>query len=160
MKNIIIIIVTFLIYINCNREIEKNANIIFLENAIEHAIVTNKIPDYNYLFNNNPFGDSIIITSCEDSIYNIIKEIQKFKLKVMSHDEICQLAFALDEDSLSAPNFLEVYSLSTKSQENVRINIGCTCVIPNWGAFNNKKTGEPGDPSKLGKCGFAFLCGG
>jgi hypothetical protein len=163
MKPLILLITTFLILNSCSYEQKENEvkdELILLNKAIEHAIITDTIPDYIYLFNNNPYGDTIIITSENDTIFSLLKDIDKYKLKLLTHDEICNLAFSIEENGgFITPNFLEVYKLWIENT-NGGIIIGSNCVIPNFGAFDNKMTGMPGDSSRIGKCGFGFLCGG
>jgi hypothetical protein len=159
-SNISFILIVLPLFIQCMRVEDSKKNI--LELTLDIAINKKNIPDLNSLYRNKDiFGDTFIISSRNDTIYKLLKNLHGFKFKVMTLNDICNLALEMEkeDDWFVFPNIVLIDEIKVSNNHAIS-KIDIVCVITNPGVGFNHLTGEPGDSSRYGTCEFAQFLGG
>lgn len=124
---------------------------------LDSSFYRHNLADMDRLYENNPFGDSIIFKVDSTIIEHIPTE---YKIKLLTQDQICSLATQLGNDTLPFANFLTLKYFK-KADTTYEIAIQNTCVVPLFDKTGKQTFGFGMTKQNPGmKCMFGFLCGG
>ena len=125
--------------------------------VIDSAFYRQRLPDFNSLQSNNPFGDTIIFKFDSILVGHLPRDL---KYKFLTQDEICSLATQHYNDTTYFCNFLELNSFK-KVDTVYEVSLQNQCVMPLYDKNGNPKFDKDfyKDREKY-KCMFGMMCGG
>jgi hypothetical protein len=159
-----------------NKTIEKlNDTSEVIRIAVDSAFNGGYLPDLSYLnwksnseksiltgydsLLKSQIGDSII-TWYDSLLIQHLPNIKNVKLKLMTEDQICTLAYHFQLQKRSAPNFLKLDNFKQTIDAN-QITLANNCPMPMFNTDGTAKMMPDGErDSDTTRCSYEYLCGG